>query len=358
MKLFTLICSFLALLLFLTDCRQKNDVEPQGEIVLPKKMVIVDAEYNKKKDILVYTTLNPNQLNIFHTALNKTETIPLDYMPMSVSISLDGNTAVVGFDGHISHVDLSKKTVLSTYNVSCESLDIVLGSNNWAYVFPKRNQWSTIRCINLSNGKEVPHTGFTIHAGSKAKLHPSGKFIYVTNNFLSPSDIEKFDIQSGTAMRLYDSPYHGDYPIEGDLWFSEDGKKVFLRGQTSLRLSEEASQDLIYGGTVGLDTINNTYHRNKQVMSLDHSQINNKLYLISSGALYENEPNVPYVWVYDATNLSYQKRLPIKKSKEYVSTDTSYIEPHYVFVNSNGNRIFVITKEVEASEFKWAIQTL
>lgn len=356
MRIFSL--SMLCLMLFIqTSCRKKKDIEPQGEIILPKDMVIIDAEYNKKKDILVYVTNHPAQLNIFIPAQNKTETVPLEYIPMSVSIAQDGSSAVVGFDAKLSHVDLNKKTILNTFSVSCEALDIVLGNNNWAYVFPKRDQWATVRCIDLATGKETAHTGSSMYAGSKGKLHPSGNFIYSTNNFVSPTDIEKYDIQNGTAARLYDSPYHGTYPVEGDLWFSEDGSRVFLRGQTTMRLSASQENDLIYNGTVGLDTIKNSYDQNKRIMSLDHSATANRLYVIASDTLYMDKPNVPYVWIYDATNLSYLYRKALKGIPASV-TKTAYIEPYFVFTNSKGNQIYVVTKQVDDSTIKWSIQIL
>lgn len=341
----------------LSACKKKKDVLPEGEILLPRATTITDAEYSKKKDILVYVSTNPSQLNVFYTSQNKTDVIPLAFIPLSVSISMDANSVVVGHDAHLTHIDLNKKAVINTYDVTCEAFDIVLGNNNWAYVFPKRDQWQNIHCINLSNGNESLSTGSSMYAGSKAKLHPSGKFIYVTNNGLSPSDIDKYDIQGGKATWLYDSPYHGDYPIAGDLWFSEDGKRVFVKGQTTLRLSEEKNIDMTYNGTVGLDTIKNSYDQNKKIFSLDHSALSNKLYAISTDTLYwSGRPNMPYVWIYDASNLSYQKKISVKK---FAGNPLTVIEPYFVFVNSKGDQIYVITKETESTTSeKWAIQVL
>lgn len=358
MKIFTYFTYLSCLILFISACRNKKDVNPRIDVTLPKDMMIVDAEYNKKRDILVYVSTHPNQLTVFLTATNKIVNIPLDFVPISVSIALDGNNAVVGFDAHLSHVDLKSNKVVKTYDVSCEALDIVLGSNNWAYVFPKRDQWETIRCVDLANGKETKHVGNFINAGTKGKLHPSGKYIYAANNFISPTDIEKFDIQAGTAVRMYDSPYHGTYPMDGDLWISEEGNRVFMRGQTTLRLSEEKSQDMIYGGTVGLDTTNQTYGQYKRIMSLAHAPSSNQLYLISSDTLYKNRPNLPYIWIYNGTNLTYQRKITLTDAKPGVFTPTSYLEPQFVFAHSNGKQIYVITKAVEGTVTKWAIKVL
>ena len=72
-----------------------------------------------------------------------------------------------------------------------------MANNKWAYVFPKDDQWEYVRCINLniSTDNEANSTGGSMYAGTKGRLHPSGKFIYGADNGLSPSDIEKYDIQ-------------------------------------------------------------------------------------------------------------------------------------------------------------------
>jgi DNA-binding beta-propeller fold protein YncE len=292
MRYFSLsvICLGIAALL-ISGCKKKKDPVPvpEGEVLLPRDVVITDAEYSKARDILVYVSTNPSQLNIFSPSENKTEAVKLDFSPMSVSVSQDGNFAAVGFDGHLSHIDLRAKRVINTYDVSCESLDIVL-NKDWAYVFPKRDQWQAVRSINLTNGQETLSSSAAIYAGTKARLHPSGKFLYATNNFVSPTDIQKFDIQTGPVVPLYDSPYHGDYPVEGDLWFSEDGKRVFLKGQTVMKLSENHDEDMRYNGSIRLDTIKNDVDNNHRIYSLDHSAARNKLYLITTDTLYRDKP--------------------------------------------------------------------
>jgi hypothetical protein len=309
--------------------------------------------------LLVYVSTNPSQLHVFKTGQNRTDHIPLDFVPISVSISPDGNFAAVGHDAHVSYVDLAKKVVVGKFDVSCKALDIVLANNKWVYVFPERDQWTTIRCIELATGKERMSDGHpSLWAGSLAKLHPSGKFIYVTNNGVSPSDIEKYDIQQGTAVRMYDSPYHGDYPIEGNLWFTEDGNRVFVRGQTTLKVSEDKSGDMIYTGTIGLDTVRNAYAPYNRIVALDHSLATNKLYVITTDTTYRNKPNLPYIWFFDATNLSFQKKIPVKKVDGGVLSGAK-IEPYFVFANSNGTKLFVITREQESvGVYKWAIQIL
>lgn len=317
---------------------------------------VVDAEYSKIKDILVYVSSSPSKVNIYDASSGATSSLDLVYTPSCVSISTDGNTAVVGHDGHITYVDLSNKKIIKSYNVSCHAIDIVIGNNKWAYIFPKADQWEQVRCINLNlaNENEILHTGNLIYAGTKGKMHPSGKFIYGTNNGLSPSDIEKYNIQNGGATYAYDSRYHGDYPISGDLWFSEDGIRVFTRGKTVLRTSEIRELDMIYNGTISLES------NSARIMWLDHSLASNNLYLLSSADDNWSNSKKPFVYVYSANNLVYKTKYELEK---YLVSDNKgegkfyEAEPYFVFSNSKGNNIMVLTKAKGAGLLnEWAIQ--
>lgn len=321
---------------------------------------VIDAEYSKSKDILVYVSSTPSKIHIFKSSLETTESIELNYVPTCVSLSPDGNTAVVGHDGHITYVNIITKTIIKEYSVSCNALDIVLGGNKWAYVFPKDDQWENIRCINVNlvTENETLQTGNYIYAGTKAKLHPSGKYIYGADNGLSPSDIEKYDIQTGTAVFLYDSPYHGDYAMGGDLWFSEDGVRVFTRGKTVLKTSETKSMDLVYNGKITLES------SNARIMWLDHSSVKSNLYLISSDDDYwvSNRKNKPYVYVHNATNLVYKSKIVLEK---FLVPDNNGggnfydAEPYFVFSNSAGDKLFVVTKAFGSGLLnEWAIQKI
>jgi len=316
---------------------------------------VVDAEYSKSKDILVYVSSSPAEVHIYKPSSGTTESIPLVYIPTCISLSSDGETAVVGNDGHITYVNLNNKTVIRTFNVSCKAYDIVLGNNKWAYVFPMGHQVETIRCINvdLTYDNEVINTGSDIFANTTAKLHPSGKYIY--GAYSSPAasyELEKYDIQNGCAAYLYNNPYHENY-IEGDLWFSEDGTKIFTKGKTVLKTSDMQSQDMLYIGKITLETINAT------INWLDYSSAKNNLYLISSGYSWE-DPNTPYIYIYNASSLAYKSKFELEK---YMVSDNNgegafYIAvPYFVFSNSAGNNLFVLTKALDSGlENEWAIQ--
>ena len=332
-------------------------------IILEKKLMlpndVIDAEYAKATDLLVYVAANTT-LNIFHPDTREISTVALSYTPTCISVSPDGTKAVVGHDAHVTYVDLIAETVLTTNDVSCEAIDIVLTNDGWTYVFPRRDQWSRISCINVStpNAMETLHTGSSIYAGTKGKLHPSGKYVYGALNGLSPSDVEKYDIQDGTARYLYDSQYHGDYTMGGDLWFDQSGERLFCRAGTVFKTSETQSMDIIYNGTL---TLEGSY---RTIAWLDQLDLKREIYLVTKAisSWYDDEPNPPYVYVYNSDNLTYKtkRRLEDYSVANSENGNTVYDAiPYFVFAHSTGTKVYVITKaDGSGMVHEWAIQTI
>lgn len=335
-----------------------DDVEtvlliPEKKMMLPND--VIDAEYAKATDLLVYVA-NDATLNIYHPGTHELSSVALSYIPTCVSISPDGTKAVAGHDAHVTYVDLLSEEVLTTNDISCDACDIVLTDDSWAYVFPRRDQSERIRCINVStnNALETLSTGGYVYQGTKAKLHPSGKYIYGAINGLSPSDVEKYDIQGGTARYLYDSQYHGDYSMGGDLWLEESGERLITKFGTVFKTSEVQSMDIIYNGSI---TLEGSY---RSILWLDQLDLNHELYLIlQSSNWYDEEPNPPFVYVYNSENLVYKTKIRVEDFSVGTGDDAIVYaaSPYFVFANSNGEELYVITKaDGSGLLHEWAIQ--
>lgn len=322
----------------------------EKKVILPK--TIVDAEYSKVTDLLVYVS-DDFTVNIFDSSTETTETIMLTYLPTCVSLSMDGTKAAVGHDAHVSYIDLLSKQVINTHDISCTAGDIVMGSNGWAYAFPKSGY--DIHCVDLTNPNsiETTHTGYSIYHGTKAKMHPSGKYIYGADNGLSPMDIEKYDIQAGTASYMYDSPYHGDYPMGGDLWLTEDGSCIITRGGAVYKTSELQERDMLYNGRINIPDITYPY-----CPWIDHSEINQEFYVIVRPDY--DEPKSPFIYVINANNLIFKRIISLEKYQvtDYQNNTTLYeAEPYFAFANSSGSKIYVLTKAVGSGlVHEWAMQ--
>lgn len=312
---------------------------------------VVDAEYDDINNVIV--TVNSNMtLKKLDPATSTSTEVAINKIPTCVSISPDGNYAVVGHSGMISYVNLTTMTIEAEHSVSCDAIDVVLAPNGYAYVFPKADQWETIRCIKLSTGAETQHSGSSIYAGTRAKLHPNGTAIYGADRGLSPSDFEKYDISGGTADYLYDSPYHGDYAFSGDIWISENGNLLFARSGNVFKSTADQTTDMVYTGDITSSS--------QWVITLDHSTEANRVYTIfTTGSLYDEIPS-SVVSAFDGTYLTAKGTIDLP---QYMQPDCNgggtlhRSLGYFGFFNSDGTKYYVITKN-SAAAGDYAVVTL
>jgi len=303
---------------------------------------VKDAEYSKALDRIIAVSYEPAALHIYDPWNGQDIAIDLPLAPTSVSVGPSGLSAAIGHDGWVSYVDLETASLVVTHPVTADVLDVVLADNGYIYAFPAQDQWESIYSIELDTGVQTESGGWSIYAGTVAKLHPSGDFMYGADNGLSPSDIEKYDIQGGTAEVLYDSPYHGDYGMCGDLWMSEDGKRIFTRCGNVFFASTDKAKDMTYNGSFP-DEIS-------QIGALDHSSAADQVALIPTKWSWNDESIVEdtEVQLFDYAFLQPSGVLPLPKveSKGQVHP----MHGRFVFYDCLGDNVFVIAQaDAEAS---------
>lgn len=210
---------------------------------------VVDAEYSAALEAIVMVSMQPeNALHVLYPATGVTHSVPLSRTPVAVSVAPDGRTAAVGHDGLVSHVGLEAlgdalPPAPVELALSAKVFDLVLDGRGRVHVIPEAGLRRFIS-IDLATGTE--YLGATRWEGS-ARLHPSGDFIYVADNGFS-SDLEKWDIRSGMAEFVDDSPYHGQYSTCGDVWPSEDGLVLYTRCRVVFRASADPARDMTFAG--------------------------------------------------------------------------------------------------------------
>lgn len=344
-------------LIYLTIENQTDTIVANIECFVPEKVSLqnnlIDAEYSKATNQLLYVTSNPSQLHIYNTLTKTSSSINLSFIPTCVAVSADGSNAVVGHDGKFSYVNLSTSSVTQVFNVDCPIFDIAIGLNNWAYIIPQPSTFFSIRCVDLSlnTNNQTLHTGRFISSSSNIKIHPSGRFVYTSSTQVFPSDIQKLNIQNGTAAFLYDSPYHGEYEPLSNFWFSEDGTQIFTNGKAILSSAEKQEDDLRYQGKIELEP---NSHR---IYGLAHSSTKNNLYVISTAKTFPSEHNLPNLYVFNATNYALKNKLSLEK---YLVGNTLYeAEPKFVFCNLNGSEVYVITKSTNTGTTNsWGLEKI
>lgn len=231
-----------------------------SRVALPHN--IIDAEFNKPLNKIVMVASYPaNALYVYDVATGTETQQLLNRLPTAVSISPDGLTAAVGHDALITVVDLvtlgqpgAPPPIL--LNVSAVVFDVILDGRGYVHALPRVDQWVAVHTVHIATNTELFSTGRSLRAGSRGRLHPSGDYIYDANNGLSPDDIEKWDIRGGAAIGMYDSPYHGDYGMCGNLWFNEPGSTIYTACGNTFRSSEVQAQDMVYTGALQLSPSN------------------------------------------------------------------------------------------------------
>ena len=306
---------------------------------------VIDAEYSKSLDRIIMVASTPsNQLHIYDPVTGADTTVNLNLVPTCVSVSPDGQYAAVGHNAWISYVNLSTGTLSKTLSVTADVFDVVLAGNGYVYAFPRIDQWVEIHTVRISTGAETLSANWAIRAGTRAKLHPGGTTIYGADNGLSPADIEKYDISGGTASYLYDSPYHGDYAMCGDLWISEDGLRIFTRCGNVFR----SSPNQYSSGTTPEDmTYNGTLENLSMVRHLSHSQTIGKIAAVPDNTYSSTSADTEVqIFNYDYLTFSSKVALP-----SFVLSSTSAYAGHgkYVFYSSDAMKYFVVLQADNAS---------
>lgn len=347
-NVFPYVCDPIELEITLNGVAEKVFLDIESKQYLVAK--VIDAEYSKVTDELVYVASDAT-LNVYHPDTKETDVVPLFYMPTCVSVSPDGTKAVVGYDAHVSYVDLTTLQVLTTNDISYNAYDAVVTSNGWAYLVPRTGQWVNLRCIDVTTSGSQDCQGCQIRSATKIKLDVSENYVYGTDNGLSPSSIEKYDIRDFVAHAMYDA---GGEP-HGDLWLSENGDRIFTRGRTAYRTSEDQEQDLSIIGKIPVEGANYA----TRCYWIEHSERSKSLYLIVNKDY--GDVNDHFVYVHDSDGFQQKDKIQMEK---YMTTDASGsvtffdAEPHFVFANTNGEEIYVLTKAVGSDLTNpWALQT-
>ncbi len=248
---------------------------------------VIDAEYSKALDAIVMVSSYPsNALYVYDINSNTETQLLLAKPPAAVSVGPDGLHAAVGHDALITYVDLTKigqagedpKTIL---NVSAVVFDIVLDGRGYVHVFPLADHQSVnMHSVEVATNTESIGTGL-FYEGEHARLHPAGDYIYGADNGVSPADIEKFDIRTVPTAWLYDSPYHGDYEMCGNLWFSENGENIYTACGNVFRSSTVRADDMVHTGSLQLNRYL-YYYDNFQILSLSQSDTKKEIAVVTS----------------------------------------------------------------------------
>ena len=225
-----------------------NVFDTTASLVHRLQDLVIDAEYSKSLNALVYLSAADQDMHILDLADFSETVVDLGQTLYSVGISPDGLFAAVSHAGMASLVDLTLAAVIDSQTYSDDWGDIVLDHNYRAHLVPNRDQWSNL--ISLDFAANLSSSVFGARAATQIRMHPVSGWVYGADRGLSPSDFEKWDVSSFPSVSLGDSPYHGNYAISGDIWISEDGDRLVVAGGNTFRSSADPTTDMTYTGGV------------------------------------------------------------------------------------------------------------
>jgi hypothetical protein len=223
---------------------------------------VVDAEYSAALNRIVMVATSPNTLYVFDPVGGGETSVALPAAPQCVSVGPTGLLAAVGYNTSVSLVDLGTPSVSNTWAVTVNVGDVVLAGNGFIYGFSGSGNWDQIHCLDTGTGAETLSTGQSLYGGTRARLQPGASAIYGGQRNISPPNMEKYSISGGTAAYAYAWPYFQDFPAGWDVWFTQNGGRVFSGWATYFSTSSVQAQDLLYRGS---------YPGLRQLQWMDHS---------------------------------------------------------------------------------------
>ncbi|HEX2621627.1 MAG TPA: hypothetical protein VHL11_15825 [Phototrophicaceae bacterium] len=290
--------------------------------VLPYE--VVDVEYSEVLDRLIIVDTN-NRLHIYDPHTGQDTAITLIRPATSVSVGPDGLFAAIGHDAMVSYVNLQTAVVEKELDSTANVGDLVLAGNGFIYVMPLVDQWEAMHVINIAENTEAEYG--IINAGSVYRLHPDGNKLYGADRYLSPSDIHRALFEpTGEVTSIQDSPYHGDYPMCGDVWITSNGAQLITLCGTTLRASTDLELDMTYTGTL----VGEPYIRFADDLASQN---------LVFGVLSYPAPERIWIWNLIGLNIVNTVRLP-----DFPSGDAS--NGLFIFVSTAQTQLYTVVKRV------------
>ena len=265
---------------------------------------------------------NPDQVHLVNPITGAETVINLGLKPLSLSVSPDGTHAAVGHDGWISYVNLAVGYVEKNLGVSVTANALILTGTGNIWVPPGTN-------VNVITGIQTPSGYFGIGV-VKAALHPNGNWVYYTHGY-SPNDVIKGDLSSGVFQYLYDSRYHGDFPVCGGIFYSVDGARLLTGCGTLFRTTASSSDDITYNGALSAAP---------NLIAMADSAITGRFVVIPGAASYPSTTTDTELQFYDNQYLTLLGRVPLPK---YTSGPvTAPWRGRHVFYSPDATRLYVV----------------
>lgn len=200
------------------------NVNPQDSLLDPTRPVIYFTNNNSNSVVAfnyetntmseVKFSLNPERLAYYNDELYVTLSHGHEYWTESK------------LSGAIGIIDAKSFTYKDQINVDTDPYDVIVDHQGFVYVLPGSNQWQPILAYSRITKQKLGASS-TFRAWSFAEPDPLDNGFYSVDTDSSPRDMQKAVVSQGQFLKLFDSPYHGDYPMATNFRVTPDGRYVF-----------------------------------------------------------------------------------------------------------------------------------
>ena len=183
--------------------------------------IVEDTEYDQTTGLLYLVTRNPDQLIVYDTQTKKiVNNVALDLAPTCIGIAENGESAVVGYRGMISHIDLKNLSV-KYWELNFVVYDALL-VDDWCLLSPEYDYGSLI-WFNIETGATqqlLSSVDRSMSGKSILRKSPGKNLIIGTHVNISPSGIFLIDSQT----KMVEKHFH--VAID-PFWLSQAGDRIF-----------------------------------------------------------------------------------------------------------------------------------
>jgi len=334
--------------------------KPVNQFIYPGN--IVDTIIlSSKGDRAIISTQPSNILHIIDVNGTTISSLSLNNIPSKMALNEDKNKLVISFDARVMLVDISDISnlqILNTFTVPA-SLGAIVIDNNFIYAIETNGQWADLYSININNSTYTKVDYASYGNNQKMIINRSQKSLYILDSGSSPQDINKFDISSGKAIALYDSPYHGDYAFCDNMWKLSDDK-IITACATTLLMDTNQTFDMIYDGKFNSPSLIYNSYGNLETMiksiSTNEYEDNNKL-VVGIGKktfgydTYDTNTYDNIIEVYNLKTLQLEEQITV--SNQYNEGTKKYrlfIENTHLI---SDNKIIILYKAVPENSFSY-----